>query len=329
MIILAKYSNTVEYKLITSLDSSGITKLQAEILKTSNAIQQMSTKKFISEKTTSEAVRDLSKLQQALNKNYNSKIGMLNISGFTKDIQTANLSMESLSKRFNLAGASGLQTFTSLMGQMTKLDTGFKSVSKTVDKMWNTVGNTVRWGVVASGFQEMLNGIHNAATYVKDLDSSLTNIMMVTDYSRDAMNEYAKTANQVAKNVGSTTVAMTDATTVFAQAGFDLPQSTQLAQLSVKLANASGQTSDVTSDQITAYMNAYGMDQNMEELSKALDAWAEVANVSAADVKELATASQKAASTANTVGVNMDQLAAQIATIESVTKDAPKIFLGV
>ena len=49
-----------------------------------------------------------------------------------------------------------------------------------------------------------------------------------------------------------------------------------------------------------------------------------VANVSAADVAELATASQKAASTANSVGVNMDQLNAQIATIESVTRDAPE-----
>lgn len=97
-----------------------------------------------------------------------------------------------------------------------------------------------------------------------------------------------------------------------------------MAELSIKLANASGQDSSVTSDQITAYMNAYGMDNNMEELSQALDAWAEVANDSAADVEELAVASQKAASTANTVGVNMDQLAAQIATIESVTKDAPE-----
>lgn len=96
--------------------------------------------------------------------------------------------------------------------------------------------------------------------------------------------------------------------------------------MSTKLANASQQDTSVTSNQITAYMNAYGLDQNMEALSKALDSWAEVANVSAADVKELATASQKAASTANTVGVNMDQLAAQIATIESVTKDAPEIL---
>lgn len=94
--------------------------------------------------------------------------------------------------------------------------------------------------------------------------------------------------------------------------------------MSTKLANVSQQDTSVTSDQITAYMNAYGMDKNMSKLNSALDSWAEVANVSAADVKELATASQKAASTANTVGVNMDQLAAQIATIESVTREAPE-----
>lgn len=103
-----------------------------------------------------------------------------------------------------------------------------------------------------------------------------------------------------------------------------MSQSSQLANLSIKLANASQQDSATASDQITAYMNAYGLDKNMEELSKSLDAWAQLANDSAADVKELATASQKAASTAKTVGVNMDQLGAQIATIESVTRDAPE-----
>ena len=49
-----------------------------------------------------------------------------------------------------------------------------------------------------------------------------------------------------------------------------------------------------------------------------------VANVSAADVEELAKASQKAASTAATTGVSLEQLNAQIATIESVTKEAPE-----
>ena len=46
--------------------------------------------------------------------------------------------------------------------------------------------------------------------------------------------------------------------------------------------------------------------------------------MSAADVEELSVASQKAASAAVTTGVNMDQLAAQIATIETVTREAPE-----
>ena len=46
--------------------------------------------------------------------------------------------------------------------------------------------------------------------------------------------------------------------------------------------------------------------------------------MSAADVEELSVASQKAASVATTVGVDMDQLAATIATIETVTREAPE-----
>lgn len=46
--------------------------------------------------------------------------------------------------------------------------------------------------------------------------------------------------------------------------------------------------------------------------------------MSAADVQELSVASQKAASVAATVGVDMDQLAATIATIETVTREAPE-----
>ena len=97
-----------------------------------------------------------------------------------------------------------------------------------------------------------------------------------------------------------------------------------MATLSARLANASQQDTATTSDQITAYMNAYGLQNSMEELTQQMDNWALIANISAADVSELAQASQRAASMANTVGVNSEQLAAQIATIESVTREAPE-----
>lgn len=169
-----------------------------------------------------------------------------------------------------------------------------------------------------------MNAIHSSIDYVKELDDSLTQIMLVTDYNRDSMNQFAKSANEAAKAVSMTTTGMTNASLIFAQQGYDLNQSQELATLSAKLANASQQDTATTSDQITAYMNAYGLENSIGELTQAMDNWALIANVSAADVGELAQASQRAASMANAVGVNGEQLAAQIATIESVTREAPE-----
>lgn len=321
---ISKFSNTVQYNLKTTLDSSGLTKLQSQIRQTQNELTKMRSMGLISDKQVTEAKSQLIGLQTALSKSFNTKLGMMDMSAFQKNLKESGVEISRLATAFRSVGTNGTTSFNGLLGQLGRIDTRMQSLSKSTDKVINTIGNTFRWGIIASGFSQMMNSIHNAVDYVKDLDSSLTDIMMVTDYSKQQMNEYAKSANEAAKALGSTTVAMTQGTTVFAQQGYDLPKSQQLAEYSIKLANASGQTSDVTADQITAYMNAYGLDSDLQAVGKALDAWAEVANVSAADVQELATASQKAASTANTVGVNMDQLASQIATIESVTKDAPE-----
>ena len=321
---VAKYSNTVHYNIETTLDSSGVAQLQAQIRQVETELQRMASQQLIADNTYRDAQSKIAALKKALNDSFNTRLGMLDMTKFTKSLSNAKASIGDLGTAFSTAGSAGNQAFISTIGQLGKLDTSLRTVSSTTDKIFNTIGNTARWGVIASGFQGILNSVHQATQYVRDLDTSLTNIMMVTENSRNQMNEYAKSANEVAKSLGSTTVAMTDATLVFAQQGFNLDQSQQLAEMSTTLANVSQQDTATTSDQITAYMNAYGMDDNMEQLQAALDSWAKVANVSAADVEELATATQKSASTANTVGVNMDQLAAQIATIQSVTREAPE-----
>lgn len=324
MVIISKYSNTVEYNLKTTLDASGISKLQAEIRKTQDALRVLSAQELIGDKSASKAIQEIEKLQRALTTSFNSRVGMLDMNKFTVELTKSKTNLAGLQQEFAKAGTTGQTAFNQVIGRLGKLDTGVKSTSKAVDKIFNTIGNTVRWGVVSSAFNQMTNSIYQSVEYVKELDDSLTQIMLVTDYSRENMNDFARSANEAAKNLGSTTTAMTNASLVFAQQGFNLDQSSQLAELSTKLANASQQDTATTSDQITAYMNAYGLDKDMNALHGAMDAWAQVANVSAADVAELAQASQKAASTANTVGVSMDQLNGQIAAIESVTREAPE-----
>jgi len=321
---LAKYSNTVSYNIQTTLDASGIAKLQAEIRNVEAELTRMSASSLISDRSYRDATQKISSLRQILNQSFNANLGMLDMSKVTQGLKNANLSLGELRASFLAAGTAGEKAFNDTLGRLGKIDTGIRSVSKTTDKLFNTIGNTVRWGIVASGFQSVLNSAHQTVQYVRDLDTSLTNIMMVTQQSKEQMNEFAQSANDAAKALSSTTVNMTDAALVFAQQGFNTDMSSELAKRSTQLANISQQDTPTTSDQITTIMNAYDFTGDLAQIDAAMDSWANVANVSAADVEELATAAQKAASTANTTGVTLDQLNAQIATIESVTREAPE-----
>lgn len=328
MITISKYSNTIEYNLRTTLDNSGLSRLQSELAKVQQQITSMQSQNLLSPGTAQKALTDVEKVSSALKKSFNSSLGMLDISKVTKNLSN-DVNLKGLQRSFELAGTEGQKAFLDVLGSLGKLDTGVKATSSLVDKMFNTMGNTVRWGIMSSAFNGVTDSMRQAVDYVKELDDSLTQIQLVTSYSKDDMNQYAKSANEAAKSLGSTTTAMTNAALLFTQAGFSLDKSNDLAKLSTKLANASQQDTATTSDQIMAYMNAYGMDKNLDQLQQAMDSWAEVANVSAADVKELAEASQKAASSAATLGVSTDQLNAQIATIESVTReDASNIGNG-
>lgn len=321
---MAKYSNTVEYNISTKLDSSGLTKLQTEIQKIELSLQKNANRGLLSSSEVEKARTQLEGLGTALTKAFNPSLGMLDLTKLQSNLKGTEVTAEGLGRAFQLAGTQGEVAFNDLIGQLGRLDTGLAQSNSALDKMFTTFSNTFRWGLVSSFFSNFMNSIHQSVDYVKELDDSLTQIMLVTDYNRDAMNQYAKSANEAAKAVSMTTTGMTNASLVFAQQGYDLNQSQELATLSAKLANASQQDTATTSDQITAYMNAYGLQNSMEELAQQMDNWALIANVSAADVSELAQASQRAASMANTVGVSGEQLAAQIATIESVTREAPE-----
>ena len=266
MIAISKYSNTIEYNLRTTLDRSGLTQLQTELNKVSVQLKEMQSRDIIDNTQVSAAINNIQKFQKALNSSFNTKIGMLDMTKLTSQLNDSGLSLRNLQNSFSMAGSTGKIAFTDVLAQLGKIDTGIKSTSSMVDKIFNTMGNTVRWGIMSSAFNGVTDSIRQSVEYAKDLDDSLTQIMLVTDYSRDSMVQYAKQANEAAKALGSTTTAMTNASLVYTQQGFDLNKSQQLAEMSTKLANASQQDTATASDQITAYMNAYGLDNNIEKL---------------------------------------------------------------
>lgn len=217
-------------------------------------------------------------------------------------------------------GAQGKATINSLTTAMTTLQKQTISANSVLSKMATTMGNTVRWGITSSLFQEMMSSISSSVRYMKDLDESLTQIQMVSQASAQNMRELAQYANKAAQGLATTTVDYTNAIKVFTQEGFSLPESKLQSELAIKLANVSEQDTATTADQITAYRNAFGL--SIDEMSQSLDKLANVANNTASNVGELMTAAQRSASVASAVGASEDTFLASVATIQSVTRQS-------
>jgi len=319
VIEISKYSNTVEYNLRTKVDTSGVIQLQRQFAALNTEIAKLSSQKLIDEKQVSQARSAIDKIQTALSSSFNSTLGVFDLSRFQKSLD--GLSLGNLQKTLSSV-PNGTKAFNNMLGTIGQIDTQFKSISSTTDKIFNTFGNTVRWGITASIFQSMQNDLYRAVEYVQELDTSLNNIRIVSGQSAQQMRDFSLYANQAAQNLGQTTTAFTDAALIFIQQGLDTETSNYLADLTLRMANVTQQDTATASEQITSIMNGYNM--SLEETSQAIDSLANVAALGASDMEELATAESRVAATASTLGVSQEQLAAQISTIISVTRQAPE-----
>ena len=141
---MPKYQNTIEYNITTKLDAKGLTQLQTQIREIETSLQRLASKDLNDPFKFNESAQELEKLNKALSSSFNSSIGMLDLSKLKTELKDAGVSAQSLGKAFADGGAQGRIAFNNLLGQIGKIDTGLKRSSTTVDKMFNTISNTVR-----------------------------------------------------------------------------------------------------------------------------------------------------------------------------------------
>ena len=317
---MAKYSNTIAYQIQTKLDATGLNQLQQQLSSVSKAFSEMA--KNDSAYDQNAMKKDIARIQQvqnALSKSFNTNLNLIDLTAFKKEL--GGLSFGDLQETMSKT-TEGAKTFNSILGTVGQIDTGFKNISSLSDKIMNTFGNTVRWGVTASIFQTIQNSLYRSVDYVKELDTSLNNIQIVTGETSSNLTEWARSANEAAAQLGASTVAFTDAAQLYAQNGYTQEDYTKLAELTTKVANVTQQSTSEVSEQITSLMAGYKM--SIDEAEDSLAGMAVVAAASASDLGELAAAEQKVASAASTLGVSQDELTAQLSTIISVTREAPE-----
>lgn len=253
-------------------------------------------------------------------KAFNTKLGIVNVRKLSSELK--NMNIDQLANHFNNFGEKGRKAFLELSKAALTTNASFKDTKTLLDRIGETMINTVNWSIASSTVNAMTNGVSQAIGYVKSLDSSLNDIRIVTGKSADEMDLFAKKANDAAISLGKSTTDYTNAALIYYQQGLDSDQADALAETTLEVANVTKQSTTKVSEEVTAVMNGYQL--STDEVKAHFDSMAAVAADTAADLGELSGAMQKVASAANSMGVDFDDLNAQIATIVSVTRQAPE-----
>lgn len=303
--------------------SKGISQLK-QMQKALSDIGKLTTKDILSPNFSENQLKTLqaqaTQISQAMGNSFNTAIGQIDMTKFNKLINPTQMNgfIQNLAK----IGPAGYQAFNSLQKSLTQTNDKLRSAGGWADKMLTTLSNTVRWSIATKALQTVTGSIQKAFYFTKDLDTSLNDIRIVTGKNADEMEKFALQATKAAQALGKTTTDYTKASLIYYQQGLNDQEAAARAETTLKAANVTGQSTSEVSEQLTAVWNGYRV--SAAETEKYVDKLAKVAASTASDLEELSTGMSKVASAANMMGVDIDQLNAQLSTVISVTRQAPE-----
>ena len=268
-----------------------------------------------------EAAQAAKILQQELQKAVDVNTGKLNVSDFARGLSQAGTSLNELSNKLLQAGQTGQMAFNHLAQSIVAAEVPMKKMNATLSNALTTLKNTIKWEISSTFVHGLESAFSGAVSYAKNLNTSLTNIRIVTNQSVDDMARFTVQANKAAKELSTTTKAYADASLIYYQQGDNAEAVAKKAAITIKAANASFNSSAAEmSEYLTAVWNSYQV--GADQLEHYVDIMAALGAKTATSLEEIATSMQKVAATANTVGVSMEQVSSIISTVSSVTRES-------
>ena len=271
------------------------------------------------------AKKSASELENIMNRAFNAKLNTVNLTQLRHELNSLQGGVQSISAGLNSIGPAGTKAFNDFSTKIFTTNVQLKESNKLLNEMWVSMKNTMKWGITSSIFNNVTNSISQAWNYTKKLDTSLNDIRIVTGKSAEEMEKFALYANKAAGALGKTTTDYTEASLIYYQQGLSEEAVRARTSATLKAANVTGQSTSAVSEQLTAVWNGFNLDEEeIEKVELYVDKLAAVAATTASDLEELSTGMSKVASAANLMGVGIDELSAQLATIVSVTRQAPE-----
>lgn len=313
--------NSTKYTFQVSADTTQAKKDIDDLLKTLNKVQQHSLDNFSISADLTNAAEAAKQLGVHLRAATNVNTGQLDLSKFNTSIEKAGSSLEDLITKLAMGGQSGAAAFDALTASIAKAQVPLRQTNAMLQNIATTLKNTVKWELSSSLVHGLEGALSGAVSYAKNLNSSLTDIRIVTGATVEQMADFTKQANIAAKELSTSTKAYADASLIYYQQGDNAETVAKKTAITLKAANTSfNTTASKMSEYLTAVWNSYQV--GADELERYVDIMAALGAKTATSLEEIATSMQKVAATGNTVGVSMEQVSSIIATVSSVTRES-------
>lgn len=211
-----------------------------------------------------------------------------------------------------------------LTNEFYKARTGTRTVQTGMEKFLTSIKGkfqeVARYIISFGSFYRIWAEIQKGVTYVREIDSALTELKKVTDETDETYAKFLKTMAQTGSEVGATVQALTNMAASWARLGYSIEQAGELAKSTAVLLNVSEFTdADTASEALISTIQAYGY--AAEDSMHVVDVLNEIGNNFAISSDGIATALQDSASSLMAAGNNLEQSVAMIAAANKVLQD--------
>lgn len=173
-------------------------------------------------------------------------------------------------------------------------------------------------------FNKITEAIKKAVNKVEELNKAQTDLQIVTQKSTSEMKYLMQDYNQLAKDMSSTTLNITESADQWLRQGKFISETNELIQDSVILSKIGKIESAKATEYLTSAMNGFHV--SSENVIEIIDKLSAVDLNAAVSSGGLAEAMSKCSNSANIAGISMDSLIGYIGTVAEVTQKSDSVI---
>lgn len=204
------------------------------------------------------------------------------------------------------------------------IDNGVQQVQNLNNQVRNARGILGDYLTAREIFRAVTDSIKKAVDEVEALNKAQTNLQIATSKSATEMKSLMQDYNQLAKDMSSTTLDVTDAADDYLRQGQSIADTNTLIKDSLILSKIGEIESRQATEYLTSAMKGYKTEA--EDVISIVDKLSAVDLESASNSGELAEAMSKVSNVARSAGVEIDTLIAYLATAKDITQDDASVI---